>query len=125
MYERNVPAFGSIAEESTALLQLSENMKRVMKRPKDWDGARAVLADLEPVNNRINVRINSLFEEIETLVINQADESLEQVETSLIWTYWLITGMLIFLFVMLWFDYKRHKAQYQLRRFAGFPRVKP
>lgn len=125
MYERNLPAFGSIAEESTALLQLSENMKQVMRRPTDWDGARQVLAELEPVNNRINQRINTLFGDIERVAIRQANNSLTQVEISLIWTYWLITGILIFLFVMLWFDYKRHKTQYQLRRFAGFPELNP
>ena len=125
MYERNVSAFGSIAEETTALLQLSENMKQVMKRPTDWDGARLVLAELEPVNNRINRRINGLFEDIETIAIQQANNSLAQVEISLVWTYWLITGILLFLLVMLWFDHRRHKTEYQLRRFAGFPELNP
>lgn len=105
--------------------KLAKEMKMVMASPTDWDGARDVLAKLEPITTSINGAISTLITDIEKDVVKQAGRSLTQIEQSLFWTLLLNGGLLIVLGMLLWLDSKRSTAQKEILRFAGFPERNP
>ena len=114
-----------LTQEMTHIAILAQQMSSEMMAPTDWDGARLVLAKLDPITTSTNKLIGTLITDIENKVIMQAKQSLLQIEQSLFWTLLLNIGLLVVLGMLLWLDNKRKRAQQQLLRFAGFPERNP
>lgn len=97
--------------QSEKINAIALRMRSVMRPPTDWDGAREVLAEFEPLNEKINSITKRLIERIEVRVVERVNASLTYTENSLTWTLALSGGALAALLLMLWVDARREAAR--------------
>lgn len=95
---------------------ITQRMRTVMSPPTDWDGAREVLAQFEPLTESINSLSRGLIEHIEAQVVHRVHDSLGHTENSLAWTFTLTGGVLTALLLMLWVDARREAARQAQQR---------
>lgn len=120
-------ALTELVTHSEKIKTIARRMQSVMRPPTDWDGAREVLAEFEPLNENINALSKELIERIEVRVVERANASLVYTENSLTWTLALGGSALSALLLMLWVDARREAArkeqqlaQQALRQLAYF-----
>ncbi|MCL5975834.1 MAG: bifunctional diguanylate cyclase/phosphodiesterase [Gammaproteobacteria bacterium] len=121
--------------ESEALQSIHENIEQLesvvaaftlaMQQPTDWDRARQILADFEPVAQQLDQLSLKLTHQLNQQLMLNAQTSLEETESGVFW----ISAMGLMLFVsaagLLILNKHLLTALVQKRRLASYPEFNP
>ena len=121
--------------DSNALILIHKNIEQLekvvaafslaMDRPTDWDRARQILADFEPVAQQLDQLSLKLTQQLNQQLMRNAQTSLEKTESGVFWISAM--GLMLFLSAigLLLLNKRLLIALTQKRRLASYPEFNP
>ncbi|TCO77898.1 putative bifunctional diguanylate cyclase/phosphodiesterase [Chromatocurvus halotolerans] len=120
------PGLGSIGALVDSLLTISTRLDAVMRQtPIDWDLAREILDEMDPVVRQLDEDSLRLGSWIGGRITAASRESLQKIERTLLLISALGLASLIAAGVMVWTNARRLAAMEEQHRLASFPEQNP
>jgi len=121
----NLPELETINTSLIKLNTVAERFDSTMQTPVDWDKARGVLADFSPIVSKITLQSNLLLSQINSNVGEYADESVLEIEKTLV----SVGSMILLLFItgtiLLQINRSLNLALIEQQRLSSFPEHNP
>ncbi len=125
----------AVLVESTTVAKIHENINQLenvvaefvitMEPPTDWDQARVILADYEPVAHQLDQLSLHLTHQLSQRLMQNARFSLEETESGVVWIRVMSLMLLLSIIALLVLNKRLLKALVHQRRLASFPELNP